>query len=224
MKKLITMKNLLLLVFLFSSIIVCGQDLSIGISGGALFSSVHKTELREGITMYKDRHLVPTFGLNAELRLFNDFFGVLEVNYEEKGFAEHYFSTFSSVAPTPPESLFRVDNKSSFSYIAFPILLRYKYGQKIKIYGSIGFSPSVLVDAEELNSDVALVYNTKRIDISGIVEAGLELNLLSNIALNCGARHDRSITHHNKHPRPIDGGELSHIAYSFYSGIKYYIN
>ena len=59
------MKNLLLLVFLFSSIIVCGQDLSIGISGGALFSSVHKTELREGITMYKDRHLVPTFGLNA---------------------------------------------------------------------------------------------------------------------------------------------------------------
>jgi hypothetical protein len=217
------MKNILLLVFLFSSIIVCGQDLSIGINGGVLFSSVHKTEPWEGITMYKDRYLTPTFGLNAELRLFDDFFGVFEVNYEKKGFAEHYFTSFSSAAPTPPETLIRKDSKYSFDYISFPILLRYKYGQKIKIYGSAGFSPSVLIDAEELNSDVPLAYNTKEIDVSGIVEAGLELNLSSNIALNCGARYDRSITHHNKHPRPIDGGELRHIAYSFYGGIKYYI-
>ncbi|MCG6190184.1 outer membrane beta-barrel protein [Maribellus maritimus] len=217
------MKSLLLLVFLLSSITVSSQDLSIGINGGTLFSSIHKTETLEGITMYKDRHLTPTFGLTAELRLFNEFFGVLEVNYEEKGFAEHYFSSFSSVAPTPPESLFRVDNKSSFNYISFPILLRYKYGEKIKIYGSAGFSPSVLTDADELNSDVSLAYNTKKIDVSGIIEAGLELNLSSNIALNCGARYDRSVTHHNKHPRPIDGGELRHTTYRFYGGIKYYI-
>ena len=217
------MKNLLFLVFVFSSIIVCGQDLSIGINGGALFSSVHRTEPWEGMTMYKDRYLTPIFGLSAELRLFNDFFCVLEVNYEEKGFSEHYFSSLSSVAPPPPESMFRVDNKSSFNYISFPILLRYKYGQKMKIYGSAGFSPSVLIDAEELNSDVSLAHNTKRIDVSGIVDAGLELNLLTNIALNFGARYDRSITHHNKHPRTIDGGELRHITYSFYGGIKYYI-
>lgn len=217
------MKNLLLLVFLFSSIIVYGQDLSIGINGGALFSSVHKTEPWKGTTMHKDRFLTPTFGLNAELRLFNDFFGVLEINYEEKGFAEHHFTSLSSVAPAPPESIFRIDDKSSFNYISFPILLRYKYGKKIKIYGSAGFSLSVLIDAEKFNSDVALAFNTKRIDVSGIVEAGLELNLSSNIALNCGARYDRSITHHNKHPRPIDGGELRHITYSFHGGIKYYI-
>nr|WP_321358422.1 outer membrane beta-barrel protein [uncultured Draconibacterium sp.] len=217
------MKKLLLSVFLFSSIIVCGQDLSIGINGGALFSTVHRSDPWEGITMHKDNHLTPAFGINAELRLFNNFFGVIEVNYEEKGFEEHYFTSLSSVAPPPPESLFRVDNKSSFNYISFPILLRYKYGEKIKVYGSLGLSPSVLIDAEELNSDVELEYNTKRIDVSGVVDVGLELSLSSKIAFNCGARYDRSITYHNKHPRPIDGGELKHITYSFYGGIKYYI-
>ena len=217
------MKKLLPFIFLLTSIVVCGQNLSIGIKGGTLLSSVHKTDPREGITMYKDSHLTPTFGLNAELRLFNSFYGVLEVNYEEKGFAEHYFSTFSSVAPTPPESLFRVDNKSSFNYIAVPILFRYKYGQKVKIYGSAGLSTSVLVDTKELNSSYLLAYNTKKIDLSGIIEAGLELNLSTDIALNLGARYDRSITYHNKHPRPIDGGELRHVTYNFYGGIKYYI-
>ena len=217
------MKKLLFFIFLLTSIVVCGQDLSIGIKGSTLFSSVHKSDPWKGLTMHKDNHITYTFGLNTEMRLFNDFFGVLEANYERKGFAEHYYISNSSVAPAPPESLFRVDNQSSFDYISFPILLRYKHGQKIKIYGSLGLSPSILIDAEELNSDVALAYNTKRIDVSGIVEAGLELNLSSNIALNCGVRYGRSITHHNKHPRPIDGGELRHITYSFYGGIKYYI-
>lgn len=218
-----TMKKLLPFVFLLTSVVVCGQDLSVGIKGGALFSSVHKSDPWKGITMHEDNHLTSTFGLNAELRLFNDFFGVLEANFENKGFTEHHFSSFSSVAPTPPESLFRVDHKSSFKYISFPILLRYKYGQKIKIFGSAGFSPSILMDAEELNLSYPLTNNTKKIDISGIIEAGLEMNLSSKITLNCGARCDRSITHHNKNPDPVDGGELRHIAYSLYGGIKYYI-
>lgn len=218
-----TMKKLLPFVFLLTSTVLCGQDLSVGIKGGALFSSVHKTDPQKGINMNKDAHLTSTIGVNAELRLFNDFFGVLEANYEKKGFSEHYFSTFSSASPTPPESLFRVDNQSSFNYLSFPILMRYKYGQKIKAFGSVGVSPAIFVSADELNSRYPLTYNTKKLDISGIIEAGLEWELLSHLSLYFGARYDRSFTHHNKHLRPDDGGDLRHIANSFYGGIKYYI-
>lgn len=222
--KIKTMKKLLLFIFILTSSTLNGQDFSIGIMGGATSSWEHRTDPRDGITLHNDMHLSPTFGVNAELRLFNDFHGILEANYERKGFEEHYFSTISSVAPTPPESLFRVDKQSSFDYISFPILLRYKYGRKIKAFGSVGVSPSVLIDAEEFYSRYDfLVNNTKRFDIGGIIEAGLEWGISSNISLSSGIRYNKSFTHHNKHPYPENGGELRHVAIAIYGGIKYHI-
>jgi hypothetical protein len=101
--------------------------------------------------------------------------------------------------------------------------LRYKYGGKIKAFGSLGLSPSVLLSTEELESSYSLVYNTKRVDISGIIEAGLEWHVSSLISLYCGARYNRSFSHHNKYPRPIDGDELRHVAIAIYGGVKYHI-
>ena len=221
------MKNLLFVILFLSSVVLKGQNFSIGMMGGAISSSVHKSAPNEGMTMHKDNHLSFAFGVNAELRLFKNFFGVLEANYERKGFAEHYFSSMSSAAPPPPGSVFRVDEQQSFSYLSFPILLRHKWGNKMKVFGSAGFSPSFLIGAEtsnsEYNSDEILTNNTKHMDVSGIVEAGVELNLLSNISLCSGLRYNRSFICFNRYPKPIDGAELSHKAIHVYGTVKYYI-
>lgn len=219
------MKKLLLFIFVLTSVTLNGQDFSIGIMGGATSSGEHRTDPHDGLTMHNDKHLSPTFGVNAELRLFNDFFGVLEANYERKGFAKHYFLSVSSVRPAPPESVFRFDKRHSFNYFSFPVLLRYKRGNNIKVFGSLGLSPSILIGAEVDNSDfdsgAQLAYNTKRVDISGIIEAGLEWHVSSPISLYCGARYNKSFSHRNKYPRPIDGDELRHVAIAIYGGVKY---
>jgi hypothetical protein len=78
--KIKAMKKLLLFIFVLTSVTLNGQDFSIGIMGGATSSWEHRTDPYDGLTMHNDKHLSPTFGVNVELRLFNDFFGVLEAN------------------------------------------------------------------------------------------------------------------------------------------------
>ncbi|OJJ15527.1 hypothetical protein BKI52_37200 [marine bacterium AO1-C] len=228
-------KTFIILLFLgvvFNTHSIFGQMHSIGLVNG-LSSNQLVIDDRQNLNILRG-NIQYVGGLRFDFALGKRLFLESGLNFEQNLITAKYFDYFP-----------RQDVKFRFSYLAVPISLSYRIGNKFQLFGRIGIAPSVLLNANRtaqiryfpdpsglathkyVISDIpdgqateSFRYETESLDISRILGAGIALNF-AKVRFTLEARYDRSFFNFDKEDVSFIIGEAHHSSIDVLFGVFY---
>jgi len=219
------MNRLFLIVLLLMSFNTYGQEHSIDIRGGIVFSNkssdefLNDSEFRKGFLT----------GFNYEYHFPNNYSIGLGFIFNQRGFSVS--SEFTDVYGNPAGGQSEV--KFNYSYLNIPIKGGYSIGNKLQGFFNIGLSPNILIEAKHVSPSYEVndmyfekeTYNVKNkvsdLSLSGLAELGasykiFDITLLTSIVYS----HDITTFSNDDY---FKNTNLRHIGLSFSIGLKYWI-
>ncbi len=222
------MKRLILIVLSSISLIVNGQEHSIGLEGGINSSNIINLD------DYYYWDLVnkngPTIGINYEHKWNNHFFIKAGIQYNEIGF-KYKYENILNVSFPPGTEIPWINH--TYHYIGLPFGCGLSLGLKFQGFFSIGLLPSLRLKATTdylsisdsvyrgILQDDSRYYNPK-IDLGVPINIGCGYYLSTNMQVYTSVRYQISLLSF----RELDDSEamnLRHHFFSFVFGIKYSI-
>jgi hypothetical protein len=217
------MKYILLTLITITTLNFCGQNL-VGINGGLDLTDI------SGSNIVNER--IFRKGLITGLTYDHFFKENLSVGtgiiYNQRGYRTKIIFT-DEVGNTTGES---ATLKYNYDYITVPLKLTFQFGNAIHGFGSIGLSPSVLIEAEYIEPRIeyngviiqAKTYNISKglnqFDIGGFVEVGGGYKFHDRYWLFTSFSYQHSISSFpNPEYTPVK--ELRHYGMTINIGLKY---
>ncbi|GAB2790574.1 hypothetical protein GCM10027275_39390 [Rhabdobacter roseus] len=231
------MKTILLSVLLSTlPWLAQGQSVRVGADYGMLFSRANKTAPYAGLDKQASSLNRGTFGLNLEVGLSQHLSVVAEANYETVGFVDRYTISMSSQPQTNAFSR-QIKEEYVLKYLGVPLLLRYKMGQRVAVFGELGLNTRFFVDADYTLENVPYagspspdsIYeegtlyrgDVRFISLSGVAGLGAEYPLGARVAVQVGARYYLGLNEYNKYPLTTVAEEIKINALRVNAGLRY---
>ena len=219
------MSRLFFIVLLLMSINTYGQEQSIDIRGGIVFSNKSSDDFLNG-SEFRRGFLT---GFNYEYHFSNNYSIGLGFIFNQRGFS--ISSEFTDVYGNPTGG--QSELKFNYSYLNLPIKGGYSIGDRLQAFFNIGFSPNILIEAKHVSPSYEVndmyfekeTYDVRNkvsdLSLSGLVEMGASYKI-SDITLFTSIVYSHDITTFSNDDY-FRNTNLRHIGLSFSVGLKYRI-
>jgi len=217
-------KSILLLIFMLFNWVLNAQNHLVGVQFG-----VNNTNVTDK-NIFEDKIGKNGFsgGITYEYNFKKNFSVGADLLYSQKGFGNYYIlgdvlDPISGGNGTNSD----IGNLAYFQYdyIAMPISLSYKVGNKYYLFTTLGLVPSYLVSAKIYfdGSDNNMYNNNlNKLELSAQIGLGAGLKLYKNYHLYASVLKFQSLNSINN-SNYFMGGEITNYGYNFSLGLKYAI-
>lgn len=218
------MKNIIIILFIFSTYNVLGQNQLIGIEGGLSQTNI--------ISKYSQNHTDRnglSLGLNYEYVIKSLFSIGTGLTYNQRGFKDKV-----TIVDQNQNFVGESNYKSNFDYMSVPVKVGVIFGRKFFGIAKIGVVSSILTSGKivmpnintngETDGDnsVDISNKIKKLDISALGEIGAGYKLSDKYWLSLSFEYQQGLTSFST--SEFIQGSVKHKVTIFEIGLKYLIN
>jgi hypothetical protein len=215
------MKKIILIILIFTTYYVSGQNHYIGAFGGVNLTNINESHFIMG----HHNRLGFNAGLTYEYFFKNRISIDAEICYTLRGFTKEIIYTSDTGKPIGDKN----NIQYNYDYISLPIKSGYTLGKKVFGFAKLGIIPAILINANTifpldqssklLNSDIDISDYVTRFDLAGMAELGGGYQFKESFCLFIAISYQNSFTTITN-PDYFSDGKAYHYGMSFNLGLK----